>query len=778
MKRLNFKLTDTYIIENKEDITSLKDIVRKTIKDNKITYFGIDIETSPIDKTLDGGALIHTNAIVRLIQLFCLDWECPYIIDTYKISKDIIIELLELLENLHHERIKLIGHNSMYEYIILRKVYDIEFSNINDTYTALGSLYVSQGWKEGIKNGLSLADMARSLFDINLDKTQQKSDWSPEVLSDEQLEYSILDVGAPRGYLNPFTNKPLKSILIEGYIVIEDICCNLIKEKWAFELDQKCVSVMADMKFNGWPINNPLKEILLETIKKKKRESLLDLCKGLNVSVKYDPFEDEYVIPSQVITTFNNPIGMVKMINKNLKKIDPNLYITNSESKVLLEVLKEIQDLYEKKEEIEDLYEHNNNEVNIKDKSEEKENSLYIQKQYTKNIEEKIKLIKSLINYKKFTKLNEFINKYINMVDNKTNRLHLTILPVGTSTGRGASKDERTKINAQNIPNSIIEIEASAEEIMGRENKNSKRYKINVSPRNLFTSSEGVFGSFDYSSQELVIVAYLSSETEMIQSFREKRDNPYIYNPETKEKVVNPDSDLHIKAAKFIFPSLKEIPLYKLNKFARTPDSNGVVPRHHGKIVNFSIIYGKTDRSFAQDFNITVEEAKDRIDNYLKGFPNLNKWLKTNHERGKVEKIVTIPSGRRISIWERNAKGVHNAESTGRKAVNAIVQGSAADMTKLACLYIKKRVKDIKSLSVVHDEYNCEIPGTCKLIDIKVDNGYMKPIFEVSNESKEIADEIVKCMEDAERDIIEMMGVNRDEIIVGVSRELAPYWKH
>ncbi|MEI2418865.1 DNA polymerase [Arthrospira platensis SPKY2] len=780
MEIKNFRLIDVEILNNNKDIEDLiLQISRETNnKEEEIIRYGIDLETRAIDENIEGGALIHTNAKVRLIQLYQLNWKRVKIIDINDIEEEKIKELLIFLETQHYKNIELIAHNAMYEYIILRENYNIILNNIKDTYTALCTLNVSQGWKEGLKRGRGLADLARSLFNIQLDKTEQNSNWSNLKLSDQQYQYAALDVGAPKNCLNEHTKQYLKSILIEGYIILEKVCKERLNEDWSFDLDQKCVSIMAEMKFNGWPINNALKEILIKEVKKKKEESILELCRNFNMAIKYDPFIDDYIVPEQILTIFNNPKELVKKINKRLKSLGKNLFIETAESKILLDLLKEVDNIYDNNnkqiEDIEELTaEEKDKEYNYSEKLNEKE----IKKI---DIKEKRDIIQAVITYKKYLKLYEFIEKYLNCIDKKTGKLHLTILPVGTSTGRCASRDSQLKINAQNIPNKTIQIQCEPQVIMGNKETNiSNKYKINVSLRNLFTAKEGqVFGSFDYGSQELVLVAYSSREEEMIKTFEEKINRPKIINPLTNEYVTNPNADLHIKAAKYIFSDLLEVEDYQLDKIAKSPDKNGVIPRHIGKIVNFSIIYGKTVSSFAQDFKVSIEEAEDMVNNYLKGFPNLNKWLKENNERAKIEKLVRTSSGRLISIWESNAKGIQNKEAVGRKGVNALIQGEGANMTKLACVYTRTRVPEITPLSIVHDEYNCLLPGTIKIVDLKEDKGLYKPIFEISQEAKEAAKKVIDCMEDAGRDIISTMGYKKEEILITVSSSLAPYWEH
>lgn len=796
MRDFNSDVLDFRVAESDKDVETLITSIKKETSNSKRRYYALDLETKPIDSKRPGGALIHTNALIRLVQIFSISWSMPYVIDVDKISRECLISFFTLLEEIHYKNVVLIAHNASYEYIIIRQVLGIRLNNIKDTYTALCTLNVSHGWKEGLKRGLSLADMARDLFDIRLDKTLQNSRWIGKRLSDKQLIYSAIDVSAPKGNINPFTNKPLRSILIEAYRLIEYICCNKLKEQWAFDLDQRCVPVMAEMKFTGWSINDPLKNVLLETVREYKEDSLKELCKGLKIPVKYDPFKDEYIVPSWITTNFNNPKKLVSILNDLLKNIDKSLMISNSESKILLDLLKRIEDVYENSskelESIEEDIEGNrfndlndeplyNNDEENSEEYEEKAYELILEKrEENKNIEEKKVLVENIVNYKRYSKYYEFVKKYLDEIDPITNRLHLSIKSVGTSTGRCASSDSLTKINAQNIPNRKIVIECPPEMLSGIDSKHSKKYKVYVTPRNLFTAPRGyTHGSFDYISQELAVVAYASGENKMIDTFKQRRDKPTIYNPKTDTQVPNPDADLHTRAATYIYPALLNIPKYELDNVVRTPDKNGIKARDTGKIMNFSIIYGKTPAAFAVDFNVSIEEAKKMVENYLNGFPNLNIWLKTNTEVSKITKVVRTMTNRVISIWEDNAKGIGNSGSQGRKGINSGVQGPSADMIKKACIYIQTRVPEVKLLSVVHDECNCQLPGECRIKDIQVDKkGFMKPIYEVSEETLEASDKVIKCMEDAELDILSMTGYDKEEIVTGVSATLAPYWQH
>jgi DNA polymerase I len=118
------------------------------------------------------------------------------------------------------------------------------------------------------------------------------------------------------------------------------------------------------------------------------------------------------------------------------------------------------------------------------------------------------------------------------------------------------------------------------------------------------------------------------------------------------------------------------------------------------------IIYGLVAASIAEDFNWPIEKAQECLDNYFKKFSGLYRWIQSTMELGKAQKWIELPTGRRVFVGEANAKGIEGANSIGRKACNGMVQALAAEMSKLALIYMQPVLDErgSKLVSVVHDE--------------------------------------------------------------------------
>ena len=265
-------------------------------------------------------------------------------------------------------------------------------------------------------------------------------------------------------------------------------------------------------------------------------------------------------------------------------------------------------------------------------------------------------IAKYLLDYRKLTKLvSTYIETLPKLVD-KEGRIHTTFNQTGTATGRLSSVEP----NLQNIP--------------ARSDEGAKL-------RQGFTSREGYhLASFDYSQIELRVLASVSGDENLISAY-------------------NNDLDLHDLTARKIF-DLDEV-------VTVTREQRSVA-----KIVNFSIIYGKTPFGLAKELSITQGEAKLYIERYFAQYPKVKelegKIIEEAIGRGYVETIY----GRKRSIPElkSNNKQVKNAGE--RMAVNTVIQGSAADILKIVMVKLYKEFKDNNEIFMnlqVHDELLFEI---------------------------------------------------------------------
>jgi len=268
-------------------------------------------------------------------------------------------------------------------------------------------------------------------------------------------------------------------------------------------------------------------------------------------------------------------------------------------------------------------------------------------------LEDRHEIIRKILQYRQMIKLKStYIQGLINVADPSTGRVHSNFNQTVTSTGRISS----TEPNLQNIP---VKLEA------GREIR-----KVFV-PEN----DDFVLVDADYSQIELRILAHISEDENMISAFRN-------------------NEDIHSNTASRVFGVPKEMV---------TP-----LMRARAKAVNFGIVYGIGDFSLSRDLGITRREAKQYIEEYLAKYPGVKKYMHEIVEEGKKNGYVTTMFNRRRYLPELKSSN-HNIRSFGERiALNTPIQGSAADIIKIAMVKVYNELlrRGMKSRLIlqVHDE--------------------------------------------------------------------------
>ena len=256
--------------------------------------------------------------------------------------------------------------------------------------------------------------------------------------------------------------------------------------------------------------------------------------------------------------------------------------------------------------------------------------------------------------------LKKLIGTYIDalpkLINPKTGHIHTSFNQTITATGRLSSSDP----NLQNIP------------IRGEDGKEIRKAFI-PEPGCLFFSA-------DYSQIELRVMAHLSQDAEMI-------------------KVFSEGKDLHAATAANIYKK----PIDEVTRDERTKS----------KRANFGIIYGITVFGLAERLDIPRDEAKMLIDGYFETFPQVHDYMEKSKEVAREKGYVTTLFGRRRYLPDINS---HNATVRGfaeRNAINAPIQGTAADIIKVAMIHIYNRFKaeGIRSKMIlqVHDDLNFSV---------------------------------------------------------------------
>ena len=256
--------------------------------------------------------------------------------------------------------------------------------------------------------------------------------------------------------------------------------------------------------------------------------------------------------------------------------------------------------------------------------------------------------------------LKKLIGTYIDalpkLINPRTGHIHTSFNQTITATGRLSSSDP----NLQNIP------------IRGEDGKEIRK---------AFVAEPGcLFFSADYSQIELRVMAHLSGDKEMIRVFREGKD-------------------LHAATASTIYKK----PIEEVSRDERTKS----------KRANFGSIYGITVFGLAERLDISRDEAKQLIDGFFETFPQVYDYMEQAKETARRQGFVTTLFGRRRYLADINS---HNATVRGfaeRNAINAPIQGTAADIIKVAMIRIHQRFKteNIKSKMIlqVHDELNFSV---------------------------------------------------------------------
>jgi DNA polymerase-1 len=262
-------------------------------------------------------------------------------------------------------------------------------------------------------------------------------------------------------------------------------------------------------------------------------------------------------------------------------------------------------------------------------------------------------IVKKILDYREYEKLRStYVDALPKMVSKRDNRIHTDYRQAVAATGRLSSNNP----NLQNIPI--------------RTEKGRQIRKAFVPRDNNY-----LFMSADYSQIELRIAASFAKDEIMIEAFRNKRD-------------------IHTTTAAKVF----KVPIEKV-----TPDM-----RRKAKEVNFGILYGSTAFGLSQNLNISRTEAAEIIESYFKEFHAIKRYMDNSILQARETEFVETILGRRRYLRDINSRNITTRGFAERNAINAPIQGSAADIIKIAMVniqrwLIKEKLKT-KMIMQVHDE--------------------------------------------------------------------------
>lgn len=267
-------------------------------------------------------------------------------------------------------------------------------------------------------------------------------------------------------------------------------------------------------------------------------------------------------------------------------------------------------------------------------------------------------IIEQILEYRQLTKLNstyvEGLKPYINI---KTNRIHSFFHQTITATGRISS----TEPNLQNIPT---------------------RFELGKRVRKVFKPEKGkIYLDADYSQIELRVLASISGDEHMIEAFKEGKD-------------------IHKQAASKVFKT----PIEEVTKEQRS----------NAKAVNFGIVYGISDFGLGEQLGIGRKKAKQYIEEYLEQYAGIKQFMENITEQAKEQGYVETLFHRRRYIPELKSNNYMVRQFGARAAMNTPIQGTAADIMKIAMIKVYNEIKSRKLKSKiilqVHDEMMVETP--------------------------------------------------------------------
>ena len=290
-------------------------------------------------------------------------------------------------------------------------------------------------------------------------------------------------------------------------------------------------------------------------------------------------------------------------------------------------------------------------------------------------------IIQDILDYRQVVKLKgTYVDGFIKLLT-EDNKIHTTFKQTGTATGRLSSAEP----NLQNIP---------IRTTLGRE---LRHYFIPKSEDYLLIDA-------DYSQIELRLLAAISGDENMIGAFLS-------------------GVDIHTSTAAKVFRVPENMVTSELRKRA--------------KAVNFGIVYGIGEFSLSDDLHISMKEAKEYIESYKASYPLVDKYLKDIVEEGYAHGFVSTLYGRRRYIPELSGQNKMLKKFGERVAMNSPIQGTAADIIKVAMINVNRRLKeegiDAKLILQVHDELLVEAHKDCvdlaaKILREEMENAIQLPV--------------------------------------------------
>ena len=316
--------------------------------------------------------------------------------------------------------------------------------------------------------------------------------------------------------------------------------------------------------------------------------------------------------------------------------------------------------------------------LKIVDKPKKTKTGQYVTDEETlESLKNKHIVVEKILSYRGLKKLlSTYVDALPKLINSKTGKIHTSFNQAVTATGRLSSSNP----NLQNIP------------IRDEQGKEIRKAFI--------ASENNIFLSADYSQVELRIMAHLSKDESMIRAFQN-------------------DQDIHAATAANIY----KIPIEQVTSEMR----------RKAKTANFGIIYGISVFGLSERLSISRQEAKELIDGYFEAFPKVKEYMQKSVEEARENGFVETIFHRKRYLPDINSRNANVRGYAERNAINAPIQGSAADIIKVAMVRIAERFEkeniQSKMILQVHDELNfdvcsCELDQVKQIIKEEMENAF------------------------------------------------------
>jgi DNA polymerase-1 len=630
------------------------------------TLLAIDTETYanglPCPKALTEKGKQFTDPFSNAVRLVQIRSRDSdaFIFDVMHLGEDGKAALVNLLDQDH---ITWIGHNIKFDYKMLAVNLGVRLKHVYDTMVVMQCIGFATGDGSAKSRGFRLKDGVRDYLDHVIDKTEQSSNWGAKVLSESQLQYAADDLAYLFDLYDVFT-----TAIRDEYNMVGGI-----------KLEMDVLPVVGDIELNGIHFD----EVMYHRVQNAARKYLPALEEKICRFIGWPMMPCPPLIrlktgratmpkPTSFDGESKSPLDSNQLMLKAFR--DKGIHVENLQSDYLDELAKSTG--------------HD--------------------------------ILKEFIFYKDLTK--QLTMNYVDWVHPVTKKIHPSYNQSAAATARFGCNDP----NIQQVPKMDIEVPADQVDAEAlKEYFDTKKGKYFLNYRYCFVAPAGqLFGSADYSGQEVRMMVALSGDKEMIRIH---------WEPDEIERdgkmVKNMAADVHAMTAELMWGD-EGVTCWNA-KTMEFPGLPGKKYRDIAKTIVFGLAYGKSAAGLAQDWGIEMEAAEAIIEKFFKPYKTLKQWLDRQGRIGNDTRMCLfgIPAIG-ITRWRMLNSGRHtDAGALKRAGMNTPIQGGSALMMKMALVLLHPLVIAAggELCGTVHDEVLFRFPPECKAAVLAaVDEGMEK----------------------------------------------------